>query len=325
MALALVLLALVLPHFAGMYWVSLATQILIFGMLALSVDLLLGHAGLFSLCHAAFFSVAAYTTAILQVRYGWPTYGAAGAGMLAGTALGVVFGLSVRTRGVYFILVTLAMGYIIWGVGYRWSAVTGGDSGITNVPALSVLGLQLGDKVNFYYFVLAVVVVLLLVYRRLVESPFGLALRGIKSGEPRMRSLGFRPAQHLYAAFVISAFLASMAGVLYVYFNRFVNPVSASLHMNVEAVLMAILGGSGTLLGPFVGAGLVLGLRNWISSFFELHLTVMGIVFIAVVFWAPGGVMGLLLRRRRPAAETPRAPAAPTVAEPLQQGDVPTS
>ena len=130
-----------------------------------------------------------------------------------------------------------------------------------------------------------------------------LALRGIKAGEPRMRSLGFQPGAHLYTAFVISSFMASVAGVLYVYLNRFVNPVTASLHNNVEAVLMAIVGGSGTLLGPFIGAGLVLGLRNWVSTFFELHLVVMGLVFIAVVIWAPGGVVGLVRRLLSPASK----------------------
>jgi branched-chain amino acid transport system permease protein len=257
---------------------------------------LLGHAGLFSLCHAAFFAVSAYTTAILQVRYGVSGPAAVAAGVLAGTLLGMVFGLSVRTRGVYFILVTLAMGYIIWGVGYRWTALTGGDSGITNVPAPAIGGMKITNASQFYYLVLTVVVIVLAVYHRLVNSPFGLALRGIKTGEPRMRSLGFRPAAHLYAAFVLSSFMASIAGVLYVYLNRFVNPVAASLHNNVEAVLMAIVGGSGTLLGPFIGAALVLGLRNWVSTFFELHLVVMGLVFIAVVIWAPGGVIGLVRR-----------------------------
>jgi len=111
-----------------------------------------------------------------------------------------------------------------------------------------------------------------------------------------MHSLGFRPARHLYLAFVISSFMASLAGVLYVYLNRFVNPVTASLHNNVEAILMAIVGGSGTLLGPFVGAAMVLGLRNWVSTFFEMHLAIMGLVFIAVVIWAPGGVIGQLQR-----------------------------
>ena len=118
-----------LPGMADDYWVSLVTQMFIFGLLALSTDLLLGHAGLFSLCHAAFFSVAAYTSAILQVRYGFSTLQAMAAGVAVGTSLGLVFGLAVRTRGVYFILVTLAMGYVIWGVGYRWENVEPPDAG----------------------------------------------------------------------------------------------------------------------------------------------------------------------------------------------------
>lgn len=292
----LVAAALIWPAVSGGFWMSLTTQIFIFGMLALSVDLLLGHAGLFSLCHAAFFSVAAYTTAILQVRYAVPTALAAPAGILAGTLLGLLFGFAVRTRGVYFILVTLAMGYVIWGVGYRWSSFTGGDSGVTNVPAPAVAGLQVTTPLQYYYIVLATLLAVLWFYNKLTHSPFGLALRGIKSGENRMRSLGFQPARHLYAAFVISALIASLAGVLYVYFNRFVNPVSASLHVSVEAVLMAIVGGTGTLVGPIIGAGLVIGLRNWVSTFFEMHLAVMGMAFIAVVLWAPGGVVGLIRR-----------------------------
>lgn len=291
--------ALAWPFVGGPFWMSLMTQIFIFGLLALSADLLLGHAGLFSLCHAAFFSVAAYTTAILQVRYGVPSALAAPAGLLAGTLLGLVFGLSVRTRGVYFILVTLAMGYVIWGVGYRWASFTGGDSGVTNVPAPTFGPVSFASPTSYYYLVLGVLLVCLWLYSRLVASPFGLSLRGIKSGEARMRSLGFNPARHLYLAFVASALIASLAGVLYVYFNKFVNPVSAALHVSVEIVLMAIVGGSGTLLGPFIGAGLVLGLRNWVSTFFELHLAVMGLVFIGVVLWAPGGVMGIVARMRR--------------------------
>ena len=122
------------PQLLGAFWASLIMQILIFGLLALSVDLLLGHTGMFSLCHAAFFAVAAYTTAILQVRYGQPTLIAAPAGILAGFLLSLIYGLAVRTSGVYFILVTIAMGYIIWGVAVRWGSFTGGDNGIGNIP-----------------------------------------------------------------------------------------------------------------------------------------------------------------------------------------------
>jgi branched-chain amino acid transport system permease protein len=296
--LALLGAALLAPVLAGPFWLTLLTQILIFGLLALSVDLLLGHAGLYSVCHASFFAVAAYTTAILQVRYGQPTLIAAPAGIVAGTLLAVLYGVSVRTRGVYFILITIALGYIIWGAAYRWASFTGGDNGITNVPPPAIGGVGIQSQTAYYNFVLGVVILCAAGYRIVIASPFGLALRGIKGSESRMRSLGFRTTQHLYAAFVLSGAMASLAGVLYVYYNRFVNPVAASFNISIEVTLMAIVGGSGTIIGPFIGSGVILGMRNWVSSFFELHAAVMGLVFIVTILWAPDGIMGFLNRLR---------------------------
>jgi branched-chain amino acid transport system permease protein len=293
------LLLLGLPYVAGPYWTGLVTLIYIFGLLALSVDLLLGHAGLFSLTHASFFAVSAYTVAILQVRYGVPTLVAAPAGIAAGTLLALVFGLSVRTRGVYFILITIAFGFIVWGVAHRWSSFTGGDNGVTNVPFPAAGPLAITSHTQYYYVVLLAVIACAAGYRVLVRSPFGLGLRGIKAAETRMKSLGYRTTLHLYAAFVLSGALASFAGVLYVYYNKFVNPVAASFPISVEAALMAIIGGSGTIVGAFIGSAVVLGLRNWVSSFFELHAAVMGLVFIATVLWAPEGLVGLVQRITR--------------------------
>ncbi|MDH3320617.1 MAG: branched-chain amino acid ABC transporter permease [Betaproteobacteria bacterium] len=290
--------ALALPSAAGPFWTGLVTQMYIFGLLALSVDLLLGHAGLFSLTHASFFAVSAYTVAILQVRYAVPTALAAPAGILAGTLLALLFGLAVRTRGVYFILITIAFGYVVWGVAHRWSSFTGGDNGVTNVPFPALGAAAITSHTQYYYLVLAAVIVCGLGYRVFMRSPFGLGLRGIKASESRMQSLGFRTSAHLYAAFVLSGALASFAGVLYVYYNKFVNPVAASFPVSVEAALMAIVGGTGTIIGPFLGAAVVLGLRNWVSSFFELHAAVMGAVFIATVLWAPQGLVGIAGRLR---------------------------
>ncbi len=299
LAVLALLAAIMAPLFVGTYWMTLLTQIYIFGLLALAVDLLLGHTGLYSLCHAAFFAVAAYTVAILEVRHGVPTILAAPAGIIAGTLLSAIFGVAVRTRGVYFILITIAMGYIVWGAAYRWASFTGGDNGITNVPMPSVGGTGIRTQTGYYYFTLAVILACAALYRILIASPFGLSLRGIKASESRMTSLGYRTTLHLYAAFILSGLIASVAGVLYVYYNRFVNPVAASFQISVEVTLMAIVGGTGSIIGPFIGSGIVLGLRNWVSSFFVLHAAVMGIVFIATILFAPQGVVGLFNRWTR--------------------------
>ncbi len=302
---AVAVLAATLPFFAGEFWVGLAVKILVLGLLALAVDLLLGHAGLLSLCHAAFFAASAYTVAILQVRYGVPMAVAAPAGILLGTLLALAFGVAVRTRGVYFILVTIALGFVVWGVTYRWASFTGGDNGITNVPYPAIGGWQIRSMTTYFYVVLAIVLGCLVAYRTLILSPFGLVLRGLKSSESRMRSLGYDPLSHLYVAFALSGFMASVAGVLYIYFNRFVNPATAHFHISVEAVLMAILGGTGTILGPFIGSAIIMALRNWVSGYFPYYMTLMGLVFILTVLFAPRGIIGLVdrWRRRRPAKD----------------------
>ena len=181
--------ALIAPLVAGQFWMTLITQIYIYGLLALSVDLLLGHAGLYSLCQASFFAVAAYTTAILQVRYGYPTIVAAPAGLVAGTLLAVLYGCAVRTRGVYFILITIALGYIIWGAFYRWASFTGGDNGITNVPPPTVSGVSIASQTAYYYFVLGVVILCAFGYRILIAIP----IRSVTARHQRERKPNAEP------------------------------------------------------------------------------------------------------------------------------------
>jgi branched-chain amino acid transport system permease protein len=299
-------LALLVPQVLGTFWISLVIQILVFGLLALSVDLLLGHTGIFPLGHAAFFALAAYTTAILQVRYGQPTLLAAPAGLGAAVILALIYGLAVRTSGVYFILVTMAMGHIVWGVTITWASFTGGDNGIGNVPFPALGSLAIKNLSSYYYLALAVVLACALGYRKLTRSPFGLTLRGIRESGSRMHALGYNVGAHKYAAFVLSGALAGLAGVLYIYFNRFVSPPTASLHVSVEAALMVIVGGTGTVIGPFIGSAIILVLRNYVSAYLVNWMTIMGVVFIATVLWAPEGVLGLM-RRWRAQTEMPAA------------------
>jgi branched-chain amino acid transport system permease protein len=292
------------PLLLDTFWISLVIQMLIFGLLALSVDLLTGHAGLLPMGHAGFFAVAAYATAILEVRHEQGPWVSAAGGVLAALALAMAFGLSVRTGGVYFILLTLALGHIVWGVAMRWTTFTGGENGVSNVPPPQLAGVSFAPLSTYYYLVLAVVAACALAYRVLVRSPFGLALRGIRESESRMRGLGYHVFAHKYAAFVLSGGLAGVAGVLYAYWNRFVSPATANFHTSAEAVLMGILGGTGTIVGPLVGAAIVLVIRNWLSAYVAWWTAAMGAVFIVTVLWAPHGVVGLA-RRRRPRLAAP--------------------
>jgi branched-chain amino acid transport system permease protein len=288
--------ALFAPLYLGPFWLSLLMQILIFGLLALSVELLLGHIGLFSVCQAAFFAVSAYTVAILQVKYGQPTIVAVPAGMGAAIILSLIYGIAVRTSGVYFILVTIALGHVFWGISWTWVSFTNGEGGITNVPAPAVGSLTITSHSSYYYIVLAVVALCVLGYRTLTRSPFGLTLRGIRESESRMRGLGYNIAAHKYTAFVLAGTLSGIAGLLYIYFNRFVSPANAEFFLSIEVALMVLVGGTGTILGPFIGSAIMLGLRNYVSAYIDQWMIVMGAIFIITMLWTPDGVLGVIRR-----------------------------
>ncbi len=292
------LAALFAPLYLGTFWLSLLMQILIFGLLALSVELLLGHIGMFSICQAAFFAVSAYTVAILQVRYGQPTIVAVPAGFAAAVILSLIYGIAVRTSGVYFILVTIALGHVLWGISWTWVSFTNGEGGITGIPDPALGSLSITSHSSYYYVVLVVVVLCVLGYRTLIRSPFGLTLRGVRESESRMRALGYNIAAHKYAAFVIAGTLSGIAGLLYIYFNKFVSPASAEFFLSIEVALMVLVGGTGTIIGPFIGSAIILGIRNYVSAYVEQWMIVMGVIFIVTMLWTPDGVLGVIGRLR---------------------------
>lgn len=293
--LALALLPLALPG----YHVSLATQILIFSVLAMSIDVLAGFAGRTPLGHGAIFGVSTYVVIYWTSVMGGSVWVGIALGIAAATVLAALFAaLAIRTSGVYFLLLTLALGMIVWGVCLRWTSVTGGENGIRGATRPGFLS----DHAAFYYAVLAVVAPLTLVMWRFVHSPFGLTLRGIRDSESRMRSLGYNVPLHLFLAFVASGFFAGVAGALYALFNDFVSPSTVQLSQSVSALLMAITGGVGTLLGSFVGATAIILLENIVSTFTARWSLVLGLVFILIMIFAPEGIVGrarILLGRRR--------------------------
>ncbi len=296
LAIAVLVAAAGLPLGLTPYQTGLATEVLIFGILAMSIDLLAGFAGRTSLGHGAIFGVAAYVVVYAIEQAGASPPIAIALGIAAATSLAGIFALlAVRTSGVYFLLLTLALGMIVWGICLRWTDVTGGENGLRGDirPALLV------SHRNFYWAVLAVAAPLAWAMWRFARSPFGLTLRGIRDSETRMRSLGYNVTLHLFIGFTASGFFAGVAGVLYAFFNNFVSPSTVSLAQSVEALLMAIVGGIGTLFGAFVGAATIILLQNTVSTYTERWPTVLGLVFIMVMIFAPEGIVGTIIRIHR--------------------------
>ena len=278
-----------LPLFLPTYYISVATQILIFAVLAMSVDILAGFTGRTPLCHGAIFGASTYVVLYTASVLGAPIPLAMALGVAAATLLALIFGiLAVRTSGVYFLLLTLALGLIVWGVCLRWTAVTGGENGLRG-QLRAALGMGSHD---LYIGVAMVVGIATFAMWRFVRSPFGLTLRGVKDGENRMASLGYNVALHLMIAFTVSGFFAGVAGALYAVFNDFVSPSTVQLSQSVSGLLMAIVGGIGTLFGAFVGAFLIISLEQAVSMFTERWLMVLGFTFIVIMIFAPEGVIG---------------------------------
>ncbi len=285
------------------FYVNIATQVLIAAIFALSLNVLVGYGGLISLGHASFLGVAAYLTIGLTTRAGMPQLPAALCAVGLSTALAAAFGpIALRASGLGFLMITLALGQILWGLAYRWVAVTGGDNGLSGFSRPHPFGLDLASPRAFYLFTLAIFACAFVLIALLVQSAFGAGLRGVRDQPRRLRALGWDTWLIRYAAFVVAAFWGSVAGVLYAYYNQFVSPHVLGLTNSAEALLMVIAGGAGTLLGPLAGAALVVLLKNVASAYVTRWMMLLGIVFVAIVVLVPEGLVPGLLRLRRRAA-----------------------
>ena len=293
--LALLFLA-VLPPFYSSYWVTLFTQMLIFAILAMSLDVLLGYTGLSSFGHAAFFGAGAYAVAILSTRYkmGFLVCGLSGIALTA--AISSIFGLLVaHATGVYFLIITLALGMTLWGLAFRWVSMTGGDNGISGIARPDIgLPLSMKDPLTFYYVILAFFLLSLILMAVLVRSPFGHSLKGVRESESRMRVLGYHTWLHKYLSYICSAAFGGFAGVLWAYFNGFTSPYDMDLTASIEIILMVILGGPGTLIGPALGAGIIIFLKNFVSAYTHRWLLIVGTIYILTILYAPQGLVNLL-------------------------------
>jgi branched-chain amino acid transport system permease protein len=228
--------------------------------------------------------------------------------ILVGAATAAFFGLfAIRATGVYFLMITLALGMCVWGLAYRWNSLTGGDNGIV-LPPRPNFGIDLSDDVTYFYLVFGFFVVSLAALYAIVMSPFGRSLVGIRENELRMRILGYNTWLHKYIAFVIAGGFGGLAGVLWAHTNGLVSPEDVILATSVDALLMVVLGGPGTLVGGAIGAAVVVFLREYLSTLVPWWQYALGGVYVLTILYLPGGLMGIPERIRRWRAEPGKTP-----------------
>jgi branched-chain amino acid transport system permease protein len=310
LAVALAAFATIPVWVPGTFYVNIASQILLYAILALGVNVLAGYAGLVSLGHAGLFGIAAYTGAKILAAGGGHGIAAAAALAVAVLAAAVFAVLALRGTGLGFVMITVALGQIVWGVAYRWISLTNGDNGISIPGRPNPFGLSLATPKAFYWATLVVFLFALASMAILVASPFGAALRGTRDQPRRMSALGYHVWMIRFVAFLFSGLWTGVAGLLYLYYHQFVSPQAVALTASAEALLMVISGGTGTLLGPVVGAGLVVVIKNVASAYIERWNFVLGAVFVLIVVFMPDGLVpGLARLGRRVTAGSPRQPA----------------
>ena len=285
------------PLIGGPFYVNLASQIFIAAIFAASLNLLVGYGGLVSLGHAAWIGLAAYTSAWLYLRLGLGHAATAPLALLLTTLIAGVFGwIALHASGLGFLMITLALSQVLWGTAYRWAAVTNGDNGLSGLTRPAPFGLSLETPAAFYYFALAIAIVAVWFMAKFVGSPFGAALRGTRDEPRRMAALGHNVWLVRWITFVYSGFWGAVAGLLFVYYHKYIHPTTLSLTASAEALLGVIAGGAGTLAGPLVGAAIVMILKNYVSAYLERWNMLLGLVFVLIVIFMPDGVVPGLRR-----------------------------
>jgi len=303
-AFAIVVAALVVvPPMLPPFWQRFVTEILIWGLLAMSSDILIGYTGMVSFGHSAFFGLGMYGAAAALLTVKPPSlllallYGLVAAGAVS---VFVAF-FATRLRDIYFAISTLVFSQIFYVIIFTWTDVTGGENGLTfRQPRLSILGLwsDAFTPTTFHWFVLTVVVLSYLLVRRITQSPFGMVLQSIRENEPRTRAIGYHVERYKIVAVMLSGLFAGLAGVLYAMQNKFAAPDFVFFVVSGEVVIFNVMGGMGTLVGPFAGAAFFLLLRESLSRFMtEYYLIPVGIIFIIMIIFLPQGLLGFLRRR----------------------------
>ena len=290
---------LIYPFVVADYPRALIAEIYIFAIFAMSLDLLLGFTGLMSLGHAAFFGLGAYAVAILGTAFGVNAWLALAAGVVIAAGGAALIGFfCVRTSGVPFLMLTLAFSQLVFSVALKWRDVTGGSDGMAIAEKPGFFGFDLSSSLPMYFMTLIFLVLSYWGLRRLLNAPLGHVFVGIRENEPRMLAIGYNTRAYKLLSFTIAGAFAGLAGGLYAIFNSFISPDAIYWTSSGDILIMTMLGGAGTLIGPAIGAGVFLLMKNVVSSYSEHWLAIIGGTFICCVLFFPGGIWGTLRRLR---------------------------
>jgi branched-chain amino acid transport system permease protein len=290
-ALGLVMLATLPVWMQHPYYINTSSQILYWAIIALGLNVLVGYAGLTSLGHSGLFAITGYAVALMyNAGYGHLSAAVAAIGftLLASAVFAV---LALRATGIGFLMITLALGQIVWGIAYRWVDLTNGDNGVNLKVRPMPLGLDLSSPSAFYWAAFLAFVVALISMQLFVNSPFGASVKGTRDQPRRMNALGFNVWLIQFLAFLFSGFWCAIGGLLYIYYNQFVSPQVAALQTSAEVLLMVISGGTGTLLGPIAGAAIVIIIKNVVSAWVERWNLMLGLIFVLIISFMPDGLV----------------------------------
>ncbi len=285
--------------------VHLATEVLIFSIFAVSYNLLLGYTGSVSFGHAAFFGAGGYVTGIAQNYLSKSEWLSIPLGVVAATIFSCLIGIVIiRKSGIYFALLTMAFGQMLYFLVYRFTSITGGENGLSGIkpPVLEVSWLptvNFANGLNYYYLVLFFLIATMLIIWRIINSPFGKIIQGIKDNDKRVTFLGYDVQKYRLLSFVLSAVFAGLAGSLYAILLRFAFPQTLRWTLSGDVVMMTLIGGMNNFFGPIVGAGVFLMLRDLVSDFTERWMIIVGSIFIGFVMMSPEGLLGLFKGRFR--------------------------
>jgi len=284
-----IIVLLLFPVFLPRFYVYLVSIILLYGLLATSLNLVLGYGGIFQFHHAVFYGVGAYGTTLMLTKTGLPPMLAFIVGPLASAAFGLVIGIiCIRLSKLYFGMLQISLGSLVWAIVYRWYSFTGGDDGIHGIPIPEMLS----SPKSAYYYTLIITLASLFVMWKIIRSPFGSALQGIRDNPVRSEMIGINVRMHQLLALVLAGFFAGVAGSLFVVVDNTVFPDMLFWTLSLEILIMCLLGGWFTFLGPMLGAAVIVALRTFVSAYTDYWALVLGMIMMLVILFLPNGILG---------------------------------